>query len=305
MESVTKDAQPSVISEPVPSTSNANIDTSTESVAAQTNTESQNFDRYADDWDTSSSDEFDSEFDTDKEGKASSSSTGKGASESLWKKVSKKKESVDLQTESGQKSNDRPEPDDNAVHVDSTKLNVKTAEAGSDKNEESPVDRRDKSEEKSEEVKHVSNGNKDTSSDKKPSGDVKHEVEIRKAEQCAKVNTDSVEKVQNSIKTAPVIEKHLAKLEESVNKPQNFAKAEHCAKVKTESMDKAHNSIKTTPVTEELGNKSKVEEAPKGEGTSTNVQKRPIPIIIVKPPPSPDDMQSGEEYEVKPENVAR
>ena len=184
------------------------------------------------------------------------------------------------------------------MHEDIKKLNVKTAEAGWDKNEEFPVD---KPEEKSE---LLSNGNKDTSSDKKPSGDMKHEGEIRKAEHCTKVSMDSVEKMQNSIKMAPVIEKHLAKLEESVDKAQNFAKAEQCAKVEMESADKVHNSNKTAPVTEELGDKSKLEEAPKGEGTSTGVQKQPIPIIIVKPPPSPDDMQS-EEYVVKPENIVR
>ena len=69
MESVAKDTQPSVISEPLPSTSSTYVNTPMESVAAQTNRESENFDRYAYDWDMSSSDEFDSEFDIDKEGK--------------------------------------------------------------------------------------------------------------------------------------------------------------------------------------------------------------------------------------------
>ena len=277
MESISIDAQPSVISEPLPSTSTAIIETSTQSVAAQTNRESENFDRYADDWDTSSSDEFDSEFDTDKEGKwnVSSSSIQKGASESRWKK-----DSVDLQTESGHKSSDRPEADDSAVHEDSAKLNVKTAESGSDKNEESPVDKRDEPEEKSE-VKLLSNENKDTSNDNKPSGDMKHEGNIHEGEHWAKVNTYSADNVQNSVET------------------------ELCAKVNRESANKRKNSVKTTPVTEEHGDKSQLEEAPKEEYAPTNVQRRPIPIIIVKPPTSPEEIQFGEEYMLKPESTAR
>ena len=218
------------------------------------------FDRYADESESSSSDEFDSEIDTDKEGKGSgSSSTGKSyttGSNSSGVKAKRSKKAIILSNVS--ENNNQQDADEKQVteqdHVLTDSEKSRDIESKESVSEEVTTSITDKGSVPS----SGNNENKDSDQAEKSSAAAKQTVETDGNKLSEKAADD-----ENS-KDSKIQEEEVG---EAKDKTEN--------KVKLDEVPKTEGKTPTTP-------------------PSTDVMKRPIPIIIVKPPPSPEEEVRGD-----------
>ena len=219
------------------------------------------FDKYADESESSSSDEFDSEIDTDKEGKGSgSSSTGKSSttgSNSSGVKAKRSKKATILSNVS--ENNNQQDADKKQLTEQGQVLT----------DDEKTCDLESKESVSEKVATSVTDKGPDPSSGK------------------------------NEIKDSDQAEKSSAAVEQTVETDGDKL-SEKAADDKTSKDSKIQKEEEeVTEAKDKTENKAKLDEAPKTEGTPTtppptDVMRRPIPIIIVKPPPSPEEEARGD-----------
>ena len=214
------------------------------------------FDRYADESESSSSDEFDSEIDTDKEGKGSGSfSTGKSSTGSNTDGVKAKRSKKAIILSNVSENKNQQDVDEKQLTELTDDEKSRDLESKESVSEEMATSVTDKGPEPS----SGKNENKDSGQTEKSSAGPKQTVEIDGDKLSEKATDDETSK------------------DSKIQKDEEVGKAKDLSE-----------------------NKGELDEAPKTEGTtpttppSTDVMKRPIPIIIVKPPPSPEEEARGD-----------
>ena len=243
-------------------------------------------DKYADESDSSSSDEFDSEMETDKEGMGNA---GKSALENGKKKFFGKKENLEGMEQRIDKNNGESEGIASAPSIGKSEK-VKSAPniVSELKLQESVPAQMDSNKTVSMETTEVLMKSTKTASSALSSHDQKDST-IKKLDEKSEgvKSAPSIGKFEG-VKSAPNI------LSDGIVSDGTKHEGETSATVNVESADKLETSAEAV----ELGEKSTSQESSKAD-SPTDVKKRPIPIIIVKPPQSPGENESEPQYGMK------
>ena len=207
------------------------------------------FDKYADESESSSSDEFDSEMDTDKEGKGSGSSSTGKSS-------------------TGSNSGGKVKSSRNATILGNVSENKNQQDTGKQGTKEGHG--------------HIDS---QTSLDLESKNSVSEKVATPVAENSSVPSAGKNEE-KDSEKSSADAKQTIDTDDDKLNRK---AHDESSMDSKVQEKDEGEKEAK-----DETVNKAELDDTPRTKGTpttppSTDVMKRPIPIIIVKPPPSPEE----------------